>query len=88
MEVFCINDTGWIHEYSKLFGLIKGQIDSKGPSYGDINEVVGDEYGDGIKYYVLKEWPNQSYQSTSFIPIISNIDEKELSTNKEIYQTI
>lgn len=100
MKVFCINDDGWCQDVWKpvvtsyFFGLKivteqkQQTIASDGPEYGDICTVIGEVIEDGLKFYLLKEWPldEEGYQSNQFVPIeaekIESKKEKLTETNK------
>ncbi len=76
-RVLCIKMGEWRY--------LGGMINGKGPHFGEILTVEKEFVNFGVPVYVLAEYPESDggYDKSRFIPL-SNIDEKELSTNKNL----
>lgn len=82
MKVMCIINGSWQRRtrLGRLLGLDRWR-DCDGPVYGDILEVIGGQWEDGIYYLHLKEWPKPSHDpgwdEIEFIPIETDEEEEK-----------
>jgi hypothetical protein len=88
MKVCCIaGDGNWF----SWFQILKVRLWKKwvkGPVKDDIVTVVGEAWYEGEKYFRLKEWPGEEYDSAEFEPIETEQSEYQEVTYTKIKETV